>query len=161
MHDDGPFLDAIKESPENLSIRLVYADWLEEQGDPRGEYLRVDGQLHDLIGSLAMSEWAAEPRVRRLRARLAKLAKSLHPKWVAIFDALQPTAVRCRACRKFVSHKEAIDTDPRTYRKMKTSRYCKLCYEDAVRLRLHRGNVVLTRRGSAITDYHGGTGGDS
>jgi uncharacterized protein (TIGR02996 family) len=35
------FLDAITRNPEDEEARAVYADWLEERGDPRGEYLRL------------------------------------------------------------------------------------------------------------------------
>ena len=35
------FLQAIRESPDDDTPRLVYADWLEERGDPRGEFIRV------------------------------------------------------------------------------------------------------------------------
>jgi uncharacterized protein (TIGR02996 family) len=38
--DDAGFLQAILAAPEDTALRLVYADWLEERGDPRGEYLR-------------------------------------------------------------------------------------------------------------------------
>src|SRR5262245_34100031 len=38
--DDAGFLQAVLDSPEDDALRLVYADWLEERGDPRGEYLR-------------------------------------------------------------------------------------------------------------------------
>jgi uncharacterized protein (TIGR02996 family) len=41
MSDDRAFLRAIREDPEDPARRLVYADWLEERGDPRGEYLRL------------------------------------------------------------------------------------------------------------------------
>jgi uncharacterized protein (TIGR02996 family) len=39
------FLRAIKETPEDDAPRLVFADWLEEQGDPRGEFLRLQCAL--------------------------------------------------------------------------------------------------------------------
>jgi uncharacterized protein (TIGR02996 family) len=39
------FLRAIKESPEDDTPRLIFADWLEEQGDPRGEFLRLQCAL--------------------------------------------------------------------------------------------------------------------
>jgi uncharacterized protein (TIGR02996 family) len=38
--DDANFLRALLAAPEDDALRLVYADWLEERGDPRGEYLR-------------------------------------------------------------------------------------------------------------------------
>jgi uncharacterized protein (TIGR02996 family) len=43
-HDDA-FLRAIREDPEDDTPRLVYADWLEERGDPRGEFIRVQCRL--------------------------------------------------------------------------------------------------------------------
>jgi uncharacterized protein (TIGR02996 family) len=39
------FLRTIRERPEDDGPRLVYADWLEEQGDPRGEFIRIQCEL--------------------------------------------------------------------------------------------------------------------
>ena len=36
------FLQAIAKNPDDEEARSVYADWLEQRGDPRGEYLRLD-----------------------------------------------------------------------------------------------------------------------
>lgn len=36
------FIDAIIASPADEALRLVYADWLDERGDPRGRYLRTE-----------------------------------------------------------------------------------------------------------------------
>jgi uncharacterized protein (TIGR02996 family) len=41
MNDERAFLIAILERPADDTTKLVYADWLEEQGDPRGEFLRL------------------------------------------------------------------------------------------------------------------------
>src|SRR5688500_16562045 len=42
MSDDEPFLLALDADPADDLTRLVYADWLEEQGDaPRPRYLRL------------------------------------------------------------------------------------------------------------------------
>jgi len=44
-HDDA-FLQAILESPDDDTSRLVYADYLDEHGGPdRAEFLRVQGLL--------------------------------------------------------------------------------------------------------------------
>ena len=43
--DEETFRRAVVASPENDALRLVYADWLEEQGDPRAELLRNDWDL--------------------------------------------------------------------------------------------------------------------
>jgi uncharacterized protein (TIGR02996 family) len=45
MNDEAGFLRAIQARPEDDATRLVYADWLEERGDIRGEYLRLEHQL--------------------------------------------------------------------------------------------------------------------
>ena len=45
MTHDEAFLQAILEAPEDETPRLVYADWLEDQGDPRGEFIRLQAQL--------------------------------------------------------------------------------------------------------------------
>src|SRR5947208_11915649 len=39
-HEDG-FIQAMLETPDDDTPRLVYADWLEERGDPRSEFIRV------------------------------------------------------------------------------------------------------------------------
>lgn len=38
---DDAFLRAITENPDDDTPRLIYADWLEERGDPRGEFIRI------------------------------------------------------------------------------------------------------------------------
>ena len=43
-HDDA-FLQAIIECPDDDAPRLIYADWLDERGDPRGEFIRVQCAL--------------------------------------------------------------------------------------------------------------------
>jgi uncharacterized protein (TIGR02996 family) len=35
--DDDTFIDAILEQPQDEANWLVYADWLEERGDPRSQ----------------------------------------------------------------------------------------------------------------------------
>jgi uncharacterized protein (TIGR02996 family) len=41
MNHDDAFLASIMESPEDDTPRLIYADWLEERGDARGEFVRL------------------------------------------------------------------------------------------------------------------------
>ena len=45
MHDDTAFLRRIAEVPDDDAPRLLYADWLEERGDPRGSFIRVQCAL--------------------------------------------------------------------------------------------------------------------
>src|SRR5262249_2653590 len=44
------FLEAIRAHPEDDDPRLVYADWLEEQGDPRGDFIRAHCYFQHLVG---------------------------------------------------------------------------------------------------------------
>ena len=39
------FIRAIQADPDNEIPRLVYADWLDEQGDPRGELIRIQCEI--------------------------------------------------------------------------------------------------------------------
>jgi uncharacterized protein (TIGR02996 family) len=46
MPDQKAFLQAIRDAPEDDAVRLVYSDWLEEQGqDARAEFIRVQCAL--------------------------------------------------------------------------------------------------------------------
>lgn len=49
MHGDEAFVEAICAAPADDVARLVYADWLEERGDSRGNYLRVVHEIALLI----------------------------------------------------------------------------------------------------------------
>jgi len=79
MTHDEAFLQAILESPEDDTPRLVYADWLDEHGDPaRAEFIRLqcriedtsldDPSLPDLLGRACRlhiahaNEWLGELR---------------------------------------------------------------------------------------------------
>jgi uncharacterized protein (TIGR02996 family) len=44
MTEDA-FIAAVLEDPGADLHRLVYADWLEERGDPRAEFLRAECEL--------------------------------------------------------------------------------------------------------------------
>jgi uncharacterized protein (TIGR02996 family) len=48
--NDNDFLEAIEADPVNPVLRLVYADWLDDQGDPRGELLRIQEELRHMNG---------------------------------------------------------------------------------------------------------------
>jgi uncharacterized protein (TIGR02996 family) len=46
---DEPFLRAIREDPDDDTVRLVYADWLTENGEPeRAEFIRSSCAAHSL-----------------------------------------------------------------------------------------------------------------
>jgi uncharacterized protein (TIGR02996 family) len=45
MDHHAAFLSAILEAPDDDTPRLIYADWLEERGDPRAEFIRIQCEL--------------------------------------------------------------------------------------------------------------------
>jgi uncharacterized protein (TIGR02996 family) len=76
MSDESAFLRALAEQPDDEASRLVYADWLEERGDPRGEFLRVWCALQGL-----RPEAEGGPPVR---ARLRALRPLIPAEWLAV-----------------------------------------------------------------------------
>ena len=46
--EEAAFLRAVVAAPRDEGIRLVFADWLEERGDPLGEFLRTRCRLAKL-----------------------------------------------------------------------------------------------------------------
>jgi uncharacterized protein (TIGR02996 family) len=66
MTDDEAFLRAIIAAPGDSTTRLVYADWLEERGDPRAEYLRLGDRL---VASSTVSEESLGIRRRMMELR--------------------------------------------------------------------------------------------
>ena len=80
MRDEQSFLAALRANPEDDQLRLVYADWLEERCDARGEYLRVRCALKALP--------ADDERRHALRARLRELRPVVRPEWLASADRL-------------------------------------------------------------------------
>jgi uncharacterized protein (TIGR02996 family) len=86
MSEEDGFLRGLLLSPADTSMRLVYADWLEERGEnTRAEFLRLAAQL-------ASSEEVADGRERR-RQRLQQLAVGLDPSWLAAATGLHVASV--------------------------------------------------------------------
>jgi uncharacterized protein (TIGR02996 family) len=85
MSTERAFEQAILASPEDDALRLIYADWLEEQGDPRGEYLRVET-------ALARTP-AGDPRYGALRERVTELRQGVDRTWGTTFGLRKITAI--------------------------------------------------------------------
>lgn len=82
MHE--PFLDAIRDRPEDDAPLLINADWPEERGDPRAEYIRLGSKLAGLP--------VKDGRVLDLRARFREACSAADPAWVAAME--QPGILR-------------------------------------------------------------------
>jgi uncharacterized protein (TIGR02996 family) len=76
--DEEAFLRAIGEAPADHTIRLVFADWLEERNDPRAELVRVQVRLRELP--------LAERLTSDLRARAKALRTGFPEYWLARLD---------------------------------------------------------------------------
>ena len=49
MDDDEILIQAIEDDPGDDGPRLAYADWLEERGDVRGEFIRAQCELAKMV----------------------------------------------------------------------------------------------------------------
>lgn len=54
---DRDFLEAIREAPDDDMVRLVWADYLEEDGDPRSEFIRIQCELAQLAEYDRQRRW--------------------------------------------------------------------------------------------------------
>jgi uncharacterized protein (TIGR02996 family) len=79
MDSDRAFLDAILAAPDDPAVRLVYADWLDEHGQPeRAEFMRTEAALS------ALSE--KDRRRAGLLKRLRELQPTVGVEWSAGID---------------------------------------------------------------------------
>lgn len=77
MTDGEALLAAVLRNPGDAIAPLVYADWLEERGDSRAEYLRLLAGL----GEPDAPECGGGPR-----ERLRELREALDPAWAGAID---------------------------------------------------------------------------
>jgi uncharacterized protein (TIGR02996 family) len=96
MTTEDAFVATILAAPHDDTPRLIFADWLDEQGDPRGELLRIATELEaieaidspvDMRGRLARVR-----RIGRLTRRWRELIRPEHRFWLAL---LQRSPLRC------------------------------------------------------------------
>ena len=74
MDEHLAFLQAILADPDDDAPRLVYADWLEERGDPRAEFIRAQCAANGLP--------FGDPERARLRKRAGALLARHEAEWV-------------------------------------------------------------------------------
>jgi uncharacterized protein (TIGR02996 family) len=67
MDQEQAFLQAMLEDPRDLALRLIFADWLEEHDDPRGELLRLSHHL---------TQDTDQPNRRQMEDRLRALLEA-------------------------------------------------------------------------------------
>jgi uncharacterized protein (TIGR02996 family) len=97
MDQADAFLQSIADDPADDAVRLVFADWLEEQGESgrvRAEFIRVQYALLDLP--------ADDPRRPQLEERQRHLLLAHEPEWTASLSALLAATAICGFHRGFV-----------------------------------------------------------
>jgi len=75
---DDELFEAVVASPDDSALRVVYADWLEQRGDPRAAFLR----LHDAVAPLPPDE---PDRLAR-EAELSRLRLGIDRGWLAVIE---------------------------------------------------------------------------
>lgn len=80
------FLQDILTHPDDTSIVLIFADWLEDQGDPRAKMLREsinpETRFHrqlQLEANYGIESWIAQDKVRNQTVLLKRLRPPPHP----------------------------------------------------------------------------------
>src|SRR5262245_48097600 len=92
-HDE--FLRAILENPADDGPRLVYADWLQEYGDPRGEFIRVQCELAKFPNPPGEANF--------FRRRERELARGLTDVWPWPFGKLGDPVITAEWRRGFIA----------------------------------------------------------
>jgi uncharacterized protein (TIGR02996 family) len=112
MHPaDAAFLRAIREQPDDDLPRLIYADYLDERGDPRGEFIRVQCLLEGLAED--------NPRYEELKRREAELLTDEN--WSSWGGHLRPFVYSWQFRRGFVekvwiSNRSLLANAPQLFR---------------------------------------------
>ncbi len=92
-YSEGSFIREITEDFEAKNPRMIYADWLEEQGDRRAEFLRIDYQFFEEKNKYKQRSSSRQNKdaiekttksLRKLESDHAKLRGSLDPDWVEL-----------------------------------------------------------------------------
>lgn len=102
------FLAAILDNPANDDPRLVYADWLDEHCDPRGEFIRVQCRLAQAEGK--------DRCLFELETREGELLHEFAPVWAEPVDGLVDWWAFHRGfveeigatAQRFLAHAEAL-----------------------------------------------------
>lgn len=71
---EAEFLRELQARRDDESLRMVYADWLEEHCDPRSEFLRIESRLRQLPDE--------GPECQPLKRRLGELGSQCDVRWI-------------------------------------------------------------------------------
>jgi uncharacterized protein (TIGR02996 family) len=109
MSTDDGFLMKLSANPADDTTRLVYADWLEEQGDPtstaKAEFLRLTVQRATPAGKKGQKKKREE--------RLQQLAAGLDTDWLAVVSRLAIENCRTAANQRNAENREKAKQEGR------------------------------------------------
>ncbi|MFK8113561.1 MAG: TIGR02996 domain-containing protein, partial [Rubripirellula sp.] len=115
--DELPFIREILFDVDDPTPRMIYSDWLEERGDIRGEFMRLDQQLYEL--------GLQDPGATEIRKRRTKLILQIDQRWTTLLA--QAPIEECDLQKEFAF------LCPKRWRNLKPSgddkdvRYCDQC----------------------------------
>jgi uncharacterized protein (TIGR02996 family) len=92
MDYEHPFVEQVRAHPHDDAPRLIYADYLEEAGDPQGELIRVQVALSHLA--------PGEPARRELELRESELLEEYADQWLAPLQELGVEGVSARSFQR-------------------------------------------------------------
>lgn len=127
------FLAAVLEDVEQNETRLVYADWLEEHGDPvKSSYLRLEIEAHEILseGRLLSEELRLKLLDESLRLSLAWTAlvtrariegcrhwsrEDCPGRWELLQQTEELSSRRCDICLALVNYRYTISRGDQVY----------------------------------------------
>jgi uncharacterized protein (TIGR02996 family) len=142
MHTDDDFLRKLLDNPADDTVRLVYADWLDDQDDPtakpKSQFLRL---------TVKLGEPGRKPGWRKGRRKeLQPLAAQLDPNWLAVVSRLR--VENCAAKRASVARQFDFLCDRRWDELTPTSdgavRFCDSCQNN-----VHYCDTIMAARDHA------------
>ncbi len=103
--EEEAFLRAISAAPDDSAVRLIYADWLEDQGDPRAEFVRLQVRLREMpVEDPGRPQLQSREQQLRASCPAYWLARLDPPVWCAVGNIVRCTVVVCERATGIVCH---------------------------------------------------------
>ena len=161
MHDENDFLRAVMENPADDTIRMVFADWLDERGDDesqaKAKFLRVTVRL---MGPIKRVGWRERPAQGATRTRPGAAApRGSRSSAGCAFESCPVAKAKAAEVEMSVHGIRFVVCDRRwdelTATADPTVRHCDACQKnvhycdtiDAARAHAHRGECVAVSLG--------------